>query len=171
MNSIHATFNQRILLWAPMTLAIALFATGLGSALPAGAADSVGDKVSAVTADTEKKVQEVSQTAQTKMSELWRRIDQQRLTNRTPDQIVAWVIMGLLVSGLIHQFSKLNRFTTLLLGLAGSFIGGIAASVSGLDLGLGPVLIRYEELIASLIGGLLIVLVGKMLASRRSKAK
>jgi len=63
MNSIHATFNQRILLWAPMTLAIALFATGLGSALPAGAADSVGDKVSAVTADTEKKVQEVSQTA------------------------------------------------------------------------------------------------------------
>ncbi len=36
-------------------------------------------------------------------------------------------------------------------------IGGIVANVSQLNLGLGPVLITYEELLFTLLGGVLIL--------------
>ncbi len=152
-------------------LVLALGTFCLGRAPKLFAAEGVKDQVSAVAADAEKKVQEAQQAAKTHWEELWRRIDEQRLQNRTPDQLVAWVIMGLLVGGLIHQFSKLKKITTLLLGLAGAFIGGIVANVTQFDLKLGPVLIRYEDLLASLIGGVLIILIARWLASRRSAQK
>ena len=79
--------------------------------------------------------------------------------------------MGLLAGGLIHQFSKLNKVATLLLGLGGALLGGILANVVQFNLGLGPVLIRYEDLLASLVGGVVIVIAARVLASRRSPKK
>jgi uncharacterized membrane protein YeaQ/YmgE (transglycosylase-associated protein family) len=155
---------------AALTLAVAVFAMCFCPALNTVAAESVGDKVSAAASEAEKQVTEASQAAESKMQELWRRIDERRLMNRTPDQLVAWIIMGLLTGGLIHQLSKLNRFATLLIGLAGAFLGGILANVIQLDLGFGPVLIRYEDLLASLLGAVVIVLAARWLASRRSKS-
>lgn len=154
-----------------MALATAVVGACLCVALPGRAAESVSDQVGAVASDAEKEVQKASNAAETKIQELWKRIDEKRLKNRTPDQIVAWVIMGLLVGGLIHQFSKLNKVATLLLGLTGAFIGGIVANVAQLDMGLGPVLIRYEELLASLLGGLLIVMAARLLGARRAMKK
>jgi uncharacterized membrane protein YeaQ/YmgE (transglycosylase-associated protein family) len=135
------------------------------------AASSVSDQVGAVTSEAGKQIKDAGQAAETKMQQLWRRIDEQRLIHRTPDQIVAWAIMGLLVGGLIHHFSKLNKVATLLLGLTGAFLGGIIANVAQFDIGLGPVLIRYEELLASFLGGLVIILGARMLASRRAGKK
>ncbi len=135
------------------------------------AAESVSDKVGAVTTEAGKEIQDATKTTEIKIQELWRRIDEKRLKNRTPDQLVSWVIMGLLVGGLIHQFSNLKKTTTVLLGLGGAFIGGIAANVAGLNIGLGPVLISYEELLASLLGGVLIVLIARWFASRRPQPK
>src|SRR5215510_10487765 len=97
------------------------------------AAASAADSVSAVAAETGQKVQEVTQAAENRLEQIWRRIDERRLKNRSPDELVAWIIIGLMVGGLIHRFSKLKQLTALLLGLAGAFLGGIAANVAKLD--------------------------------------
>jgi uncharacterized membrane protein YeaQ/YmgE (transglycosylase-associated protein family) len=56
------------------------------------------------------------------------------------------------------------------LGLAGAFAGGIVANVTRFNLGLGPVLIRYEDLICAIGGSLLLlVLVRWFMARRRPK--
>jgi hypothetical protein len=153
--------------WAPVTIALVLFAAGLGGVVPASTAGGAADPVRAVTAETGKMVQEASQAGGSKLEEVWRRIDERRLKNRSPDEIVAWLLIGLLVAGLIHQFSKLNKVATLLLGLGGAFLGGIVGNLVGFDIGMGPVLIRYEELLASMVGGILIIVAARCLAAKR----
>lgn len=113
---------------------------------------------------------EVTRTTLNEVESLWKRIDDKRLKNRTPDELVAWALMGLLVGGLVYRFSKLSQLTTILIGLIGAFIGGIAANVIQLDLGLGPVLIRYEDLICSLIGGLVLFFGWNWIKSRMAPA-
>jgi uncharacterized membrane protein YeaQ/YmgE (transglycosylase-associated protein family) len=161
--------SNSTLLSAFLVLALGIFSLTLVSR--ASGAEGVTEKVNAATTEAEKKLQEAQETAKNHWEALWRRIDEARLKNRTPDQIVAWVIMGLLVGGLIHQFSKFKKITTLLLGLAGAFVGGIVANVTQFDLKLGPVLIRYEDLLSSLVGGLMIILIARWFASRRSSPK
>jgi uncharacterized membrane protein YeaQ/YmgE (transglycosylase-associated protein family) len=105
---------------------------------------------------------------------LWQHIDAARLKNRTPDEIVAWVIMGVLVGAVAGMLSRLKpsgmgALGRLVLGLVGAFLGGIAVQVFKVDFGWGPVLIRYEELFFSLLGGMAILLVWKLLGSRMKK--
>jgi uncharacterized membrane protein YeaQ/YmgE (transglycosylase-associated protein family) len=169
MNSKDLTSCPSVFALRQISLVVLLLAALFHPSIEARAADSVSDKVSAVASDAEKQITDASKAAESKIQELWQRIDERRLKNRTPDQIVAWVIMGLLAGGLIHQFSKLHKVTTLLLGLVGALVGGILANVIRLDLGLGPVLIRYEDLVASLGGAVLIVLVWRWLAARKAK--
>jgi uncharacterized membrane protein YeaQ/YmgE (transglycosylase-associated protein family) len=113
---------------------------------------------------------EVTQTTLNQVESLWKRIDERRLKNRTPDELVAWALMGLLVGGLVYRFSHLSQVTTILIGLVGAFIGGILANVFQIDLGMGPVLIRYEDLLCSLIGGLGLFFVWKWLKGRMAPA-
>jgi uncharacterized membrane protein YeaQ/YmgE (transglycosylase-associated protein family) len=113
---------------------------------------------------------EVTQTTLNQVESLWKRIDERRLKNRTPDELVAWALMGLLVGGLVYRFSNLSQLTTILIGLIGAFIGGIVANVLQLDLGLGPVLIRYEDLICSLAGGLVLFFVWRWFKGRMAPA-
>jgi uncharacterized membrane protein YeaQ/YmgE (transglycosylase-associated protein family) len=167
MNRILSARRHSVSIFLTLALGIA----SLSGVAPLRAADSVGEKVGAAAVDAEKQVQDASQATETKLQELWRRIDEQRLKNRTPDQIVAWIIVGLLVGGLINQLSKLNKVANFLLGLVGAFVGGVVANVAQINLGLGPVLIRYEDLIASLLGGLLILGAVLWLGSRRAKKK
>ncbi len=106
-------------------------------------------------------IQEKGQEALTKVQTLWQRIDERRLKNRTPDQIVAWVIMGLLVGGLLYRFGRRNQLSSIFFGLVGAFFGGILANVTQLNLGLGPVLITYEDLLFTLVGGFLMLCVSR----------
>jgi uncharacterized membrane protein YeaQ/YmgE (transglycosylase-associated protein family) len=99
---------------------------------------------------------EVTQTTLNNAELIWKRIDEKRIKNRTPDEIVAWALMGLLVGGLLSRFTKLSSGATVVVGLVGAFLGGIVSNVLQLDWGLGPVLIRYEELLCSVIGGLVL---------------
>lgn len=150
-----------------LQLAMMLFLL-LGGGGRLAAAETVTEKVGAAASEAGEKLQEAGAAAKSGLESLWERIDAQRLKNRTPDQIVAWVIVGLLVGALLNQFnSRLNKWTNLLLGLAGAFLGGIVASLTGFDLGLGPVLIRYEELLFALAGGVVIALIGPRLFSRK----
>src|SRR5262249_45600612 len=114
---------------------------------------------------------EITQTTLDNIELLWKRIDEKRLKNRTPDELVAWALMGLLVGGFLYRFSRLSQSATVLVGLVGAFVGGIVANVLQLNLGLGPVLIRYEELLCSLLGGLVLFFALKWFSSRKlSKA-
>jgi len=77
------------------------------------------------------------------------------------------VIMGLLVGGMLNLLTKLKTASTVFFGLTGAFLGGIVAHVTQLNLGLGPVLIRYEDLLFSFAGGLLLVFVARSLMKRK----
>lgn len=133
-------------------------------------AESVGEKIE-VTAETAKQtVTDAGKTASKKIEELWARVDEARLKNRTRDEIVAWMIMGLLVGGLMNRVTGLKPITAFSLGLLGAFVGGIVAHVTALDFGWGPVLIRYEDLVMSLVGGALLMVIGKLLLSRKKKS-
>jgi uncharacterized membrane protein YeaQ/YmgE (transglycosylase-associated protein family) len=154
--------SRHLLLALALTsLAITIASTSVA------AADSVADKVDSVQSKATQAIQEAGDSAKASLDKYWRRIDEKRLKNRTGDQIVAWAIVGTLVAAVINRFTKLNRFTTLLLGLTGAFIGGIVENLVRLDFGMGPVLISYEELLASLLGGVLLILLVRALASRK----
>ncbi|HTL59900.1 MAG TPA: hypothetical protein VL361_29785 [Candidatus Limnocylindrales bacterium] len=141
-----------------ISLGVLLCAGGL-----CGAADPDTSSAAAPTPDGSKTnevrqaIHEKGQAAVGKAEELWQAIDEKRLKNRTPDELVAWVIMGCLVGGLLFRFGKRGQLTSIVLGLVGSFIGGIVAHVAQLNFGLGPVLITYEDLICTLAGGLLML--------------
>ncbi len=143
-----------ILLAGPMT--------GLG-------AQSASDQVSSAAKQVGQSLEEAGKSAADTLDQLWQKVDAQRLKNRTPDEIVAWAIMGLLVGGVLAQTLKINRFAAFGLGLVGAFVGGVVAHITQLNLGLGPVLIRYEDLLLSLAGGLLLVFLGKLFLKRKSE--
>ncbi len=114
------------------------------------------------------------ETAQEISDNLWKSIDGQRLKNRTPDQIVAWCIMGALVGAVAGMATSLKttglgKVGRLLLGLAGAFVGGIVVSATGVDFGWGPVLIRYEELLFSFAGAILLIVFSRLIRSRFKK--
>jgi len=136
-------------------------------ASPAVGADDVVTK-------TKDAVSKAGRSAADQAEQLWKQIDAARLKNRTPDEIVAWVIMGVLVGAVAGMMtslkpSGLGNVGRLLLGLAGAFLGGIVLRVSRLDFGWGPVLIRYEELAFSLLGAILLLVIAKFIRSRSRK--
>jgi uncharacterized membrane protein YeaQ/YmgE (transglycosylase-associated protein family) len=135
-------------------------AAALLSALPKCVAQTnatTAQQVGAAATQATQAIQDTGQAALNNVELLWQRIDEKRLKNRTPDELVAWALMGLLVGGLIFRLTKMGQGSTVLLGLAGAFLGGIVANVFQLNLGLGPVLIRYEDLICSFIGGFVLL--------------
>ena len=171
MKTANATFvrgrwriNVGVYLTALLCLtALACLAPSLMSA------QTVAEKASAAASETKEEIKDVGKAAEGKLEQLWQRIDEARLKNRTPDEIVGWLIMGLLVGGILARATDLRRWSALTFGLIGAFLGGIVAHVTKLDLGLGPVLIRYEDLLVSLVGAVLILLVARRFMSRKKK--
>jgi uncharacterized membrane protein YeaQ/YmgE (transglycosylase-associated protein family) len=116
-------------------------------------------------------IQEQGQAAVQQVQTLWQRIDEKRLKNRTPDEIVAMVIMGALVGGLLYRFGKRGQVMSIVLGMVGAFLGGIIANIAHIDLGLGPVLITYEELFFSLLGGVLLIVAARWAGIKKMVTK
>lgn len=105
---------------------------------------------------------------------LWQRIDAARLKNRTPDEIVAWMIMGVLVGAVAGMATSLKpsgwgKLGRLLLGLSGAFLGGMVVRTTNLDFGWGFVLIRYEELLVSFLGAILLIVLARFILPRARK--
>lgn len=63
----------------------------------------------------------------------------------------------------------LGKLGRLLLGLTGAFVGGMAVHVGRIDFGMGPVLIRYEELLFSLVGAVLLIIGARFFRSGAKK--
>lgn len=143
------------------------------SSAPAGAGQSqtsappsTAQQVGATAAAATQAVTDAGQTALTGIETVWKRIDERRLKNRTPDELVGWALMGLLVAGLLYRFTRGTQGKAIILGLVGAFLGGIVANVFQINLGLGPVLIRYEDLLCSLIGGVVLLIVWGKVAQK-----
>ncbi len=143
----------------------------LGGMQPGSArAESVSEKVDKTAETAKQAVTDAGKTASNKIEDLWARVGEARLKNRTPDEIVAWVIMGLLVGGLMNRITGLRPVVSFSLGLLGAFIGGIVAHVTRLNFDWGPVLIRYEDLLMSLVGGAVLMVLGKLILSRKQES-
>ena len=135
--------------------------------------------VEGVAKSAKESVQDAGRAVGSSFENLWRQVSENRLQNRTRDEIVAWVIMGVLVGAVAGMFtslktSGLGKLGRLLLGLTGAFLGGMAVHVGHIDFGLGPVLIRYEELLFALGGAIVLIILARLLrsgASKKSAAK
>lgn len=119
-------------------------------------------------------VKDAGRSAADGFRSLWTRVDEGRLTNRSRDEITAWVIMGILVGGVAGLFTSLStsragRLGRLLLGLTGAFLGGMVVRLARIDFGWGPVLVRYEELLFSLIGAVFLIILARFIRSSATK--
>ncbi|HXJ58082.1 MAG TPA: hypothetical protein VNU68_15615 [Verrucomicrobiae bacterium] len=155
-------------------LLISLCAILLAPPKALAAAEGLADRSKAAATDVKEAVTDAGRAVANKAEDLWKRLDDARLKNRTPDQIVAWVIMGVLVGALAGLFTSpgttgFGKLGRLLLGLAGAFLGGVAGQFLHIDLGMGPVLIRYEELLFAFGGAVLLVGVSRIIRSRAKK--
>ncbi|MDF7822688.1 hypothetical protein P4B35_01580 [Pontiellaceae bacterium B12227] len=140
-------------------------------ATPCFAADgsSVGTKSKEAVSQSTKAVTDGVATLQTRISD-------NRLVNRTRDENVAFVLMGVLVASIAGMFSKvgctaLGIAGRLALGLGGAFIGGMVVRVAEINYDWGTVTIGYEELLFSLLGAVLIVAVSRGIQYQMKKKK
>jgi len=151
-------------------LAILLSCVSLRTSLATEQA-GLGDKAKVAAQEATSAVKDAGRAVAADVGQLWQRIDAARLKNRAPDEIVAWVIMGVLVGALAGMMTTLKptglgKLGRLLLGLIGAALGGILVRVTRLDFGWGPVLIRYEELFFSFLGAVVLIVVARLVRSR-----
>ncbi len=157
------------------TVGMCLLLLAALSTAPVLAADepTVTEKAKEAVKETTQVVTDAGRAAADSFETIWHRVDESRLKNRTRDEVVAWAIMGVLagaVAGMLTSLktSGLGKVGRLLLGLGGALIGGIVVHAANINFGWGPVLIRYEELLFSFLGAILLIVLGRLF---RSKAK
>lgn len=80
----------------------------------------------------------------------------------TPDKVVMWLLVGLIVGRFVGLFlaptnGGIGPIGSLILGLAGAFVGGIALDKSGVHLDLGTLEIRYADVVAAVVGAFILV--------------
>lgn len=98
------------------------------------------------------------------------------LKNRSPDEIAAWVVLGVLVGALAGMFTSLQpsflgNMGKLLLGLAGAFLGAMVVSAAKINFGWGGIAISYEEALFSLLGAVVLVVMARLVRSRATSSR
>ena len=78
------------------------------------------------------------------------------------DQLIVWIVVGLLGGGLAGAFTTWERggfglFRNLALGLAGSLIGGLLFRVFGIWPGLDKIAISLRDVVAAIVGSLILL--------------
>jgi uncharacterized membrane protein YeaQ/YmgE (transglycosylase-associated protein family) len=155
--------SHRFNLLAALTLlALAVLLTA-----PALAADDA-----TLSQKADQTIDETKKATSDSLDTLWQRVDEARLKNRSPDEIIAWLFTGVLVGSVACMVTSLKpsaprKIGILVSGLVGAFIGGIIVSVTRVNFGWGPVLIRYEELVFSFVGAILLVLIGRFIGLKK----
>ena len=82
----------------------------------------------------------------------------------TSEQVIVWLIIGGLagfIIGLIFKGKKkgFGFFNNLLIGLIGAVIGGFLFDVFNVRLGLGQVVLSFDDLIAAVAGSIVLLIV------------
>ena len=124
----------------------------------------------------EELVNESAQAVSDGYATLQDRISENRLANRTRDENVAFVLMGILVGSLTGMFSKIRCsgmgiIGRLGLGLSGAFIGGMVVRIAQIDFGWGTVSMTYEELLFSFLGAVALVALSRFVRYQMKKKK
>jgi len=93
------------------------------------------------------------------------------LSGITLDQVLSWCVIGLLAGMVLNAVSTkkpggLGKLRNLAIGVGAAFVGGWVSTVLGLDLGLGQMTIRYDDVVAAVVVSVL-VLFGATWAKRR----
>lgn len=124
---------------------------------------------------TKQAVEDASSESMQAAQNFFQRVDENSMQNWTRDEIVAWVIMGLLVgsaAGVMSSLksSGLGRVGQFALGLGGALVGCMLVRVGNIDYGWGEAVITYEALAYSL-GAAVLFIVGDRLIRRQMRKK
>ena len=143
--------------WRVVVQVSAVFVILLAFAAPCHAADEESATKQATEA-VNKSAQDMAEGITT----LQERVSDSRLVNRTSDDIVAFVLMGILVASASGAFSKigcslLGMAARIGLGLVGAYIGSMVVRVAQINFDWSEVIMSYEELLFSLLGAVAVV--------------
>jgi uncharacterized membrane protein YeaQ/YmgE (transglycosylase-associated protein family) len=91
--------------------------------------------------------------------------------NITISDLISWLIIGILAGSLAGMIVKRNKnglgnLLNLLVGLVGAIIGGGVVRLLKLDFGLGKVVLRWEDMVAAIIGSLLLIILVSVLRKK-----
>jgi uncharacterized membrane protein YeaQ/YmgE (transglycosylase-associated protein family) len=141
-----------------------------------GAAENAETQSSNIKERIEEVAADIGEETKLQADTLLQKFESGRLKHRTRDEIVSWILVGVLVGSLAGMMSTRKRHgygltLNLLVGLAGAFLGGMIVHVAEVDLGWGMVQVRYEEFLAGLAGALLIVCLVKFLQWRGNSGR
>lgn len=128
---------------------------------------SLSDRSKAVASDAKDLAVDAGHSVAASSGEFWEKVDEQSLTHQGTQEIVAWMIVGGLVGAIAGMLTSLRstglgRLGRLLLGLMGAFLGGLAVRLGSLDFGWQPLQIRYEEILFSFAGAVLLLLLWRL---------
>lgn len=123
------------------------------------------DEPSTTKQSTKQATEAVSESAKDMaegMETLQKRVSDSRLVNRSSDDVVAFILMGILVASASGMFSKigcsiLGMLGRIGLGLVGAYIGSMLVRVAEIDFDWSEVIMSYEELLFSLLGAVAVV--------------
>ena len=81
----------------------------------------------------------------------------------TMDQLIVWLVIGGLagfIVGLIFKGKKkgFGFFTNLLIGLIGAVIGGFIFDLLNIRLGMGRLVLSFDDLIAAIAGAFILLI-------------
>ena len=79
-------------------------------------------------------------------------------------QIVIWLIVGGFIGSMVGRLATRSRegygrIVNTLLGVVGAIVGGGLFEIFGINLGLGQLKITFEDLIAALIGSVVVLVI------------
>ncbi len=94
----------------------------------------------------------------------------------TASKVIVWLVIGALAgsfTGLIITGSKagFGRWSNLALGLVGAVLGGSLFHLLGIDLGWAEIAVSLEDLVAAVVGAVLLLIIIQLIRIRRSSAK
>lgn len=93
------------------------------------------------------------------------------ITIGTIIQVVLWAIIGALAGSLaamlVRRRQRYGKVGTVLLGMAGAFLGAGLFNILGVDLGLESISISLEDLVAAFLGSLLLLAIIGLIQRRR----
>lgn len=88
-----------------------------------------------------------------------------------PEQIITWLIIGLIagfLASVVVRGRRFNTITNILLGLVGAIIGGLLFSLLGIPPLIGGALtIQYSDVLVAFVGAVLILLIASLVWRRR----